>query len=99
MSLDFNKSVADPNLCHYSVGDESLILMTYSKSVVVGYKYSLTSEFKMKNLSMMHYFLGQEVWQRTDKIFPSQGKYTLKILKRFSMIECKIHCDGFKEED
>ena len=35
MSLDFNKSVADPNIYHYSVGDKSLILMTYSESVVV----------------------------------------------------------------
>jgi hypothetical protein len=35
ISLDFNKSVVDPNLYHYSVGDESLILMTYSESVVV----------------------------------------------------------------
>jgi hypothetical protein len=33
MSLDFSKSVADPNL--YSVGDENLILMTYSESLVV----------------------------------------------------------------
>jgi hypothetical protein len=30
MSLGFNKSVVDPNLYYYSVGDESLILMTYS---------------------------------------------------------------------
>jgi hypothetical protein len=35
ISLDFNKSIADPNLYHYSVGDESLILMTYSESIVV----------------------------------------------------------------
>jgi hypothetical protein len=61
MSLDFSKSVADPNLYHYSIGDEGLILMTYSESLVVGYKSSLTSEFEMKNLSMMHYFSGQEV--------------------------------------
>jgi hypothetical protein len=38
MSLDFSKSVVDPNLYHYSIGDESLILMTYSESLVVGYK-------------------------------------------------------------
>jgi hypothetical protein len=37
-SLGFNKSVVDPNLYYYSVGDESLILMTYSESLVVGYK-------------------------------------------------------------
>jgi hypothetical protein len=61
MSLDFSKSVANPNLYHYSIGDESLIPMTYSEGLVVGYKKSLTFEFEMKNLSIMHYFLGQEV--------------------------------------
>jgi hypothetical protein len=30
MSLGFNKSIVDPNRYYYSVGDESLILMTYS---------------------------------------------------------------------
>jgi hypothetical protein len=29
MSLGFNKSVVDPNLYYYIVGDESLILVTY----------------------------------------------------------------------
>jgi hypothetical protein len=38
MSLDFIKSVTDPNLYYYSIGDERLILMTYSESLVVGYK-------------------------------------------------------------
>jgi hypothetical protein len=38
MSLGYNKSIADPNLYYNNVGDESLILMTYSESLVVGYK-------------------------------------------------------------
>jgi hypothetical protein len=38
MSLDSNKSVVDPNLYHYSVGNEILILMIYSENLVVGYK-------------------------------------------------------------
>jgi hypothetical protein len=38
MSLSFRKSVADPNLYYYNVDDESLILMTYSRSLVVGNK-------------------------------------------------------------
>jgi hypothetical protein len=29
----------------------------------------------------------------------NQGKHTMKILKKFSMIECKIHRGGFKEEN
>jgi hypothetical protein len=59
MSLGFSKSVANPNLYYY-IGDESLILMTYSGSRVVGYKQASTSDFEMKDLGMMHYFLGQE---------------------------------------
>jgi hypothetical protein len=35
ISLDFSKSVADPNLYHYNVGEESLILMSYLESIVV----------------------------------------------------------------
>jgi hypothetical protein len=38
ISLGFSKSVADPNLYYYSIGDESLILMTYSESLVDEYK-------------------------------------------------------------
>jgi hypothetical protein len=41
----------------------------------------------MKDLGMMHYFLGLEVWQRIDEIFLSQGKYTVEILKKFGMTE------------
>ena len=43
----------------------------------------------MKYLGMMHYFLGMEVWQNTDGIFLGQGKYTIEILKRFGMMDCK----------
>jgi hypothetical protein len=35
--------------------------MTYSRGCVVGYKQASTSDFDMKDLDMMHYFLGQEV--------------------------------------
>jgi hypothetical protein len=41
----------------------------------------------MKDLGMMHYFLGLELWQRIDDIFPSQGKYTVEILKKFGMTD------------
>ena len=37
----------------------------------------------------MHYFLGLEVWQSPERIFLNQGKYTVEILKRFDMLECK----------
>ena len=43
----------------------------------------------MKDLGLMHYILGLEVWKRTYEIFVSQGKYTVEILKKFGMTECK----------
>ena len=39
----------------------------------------------MKDLDMMHYFLGMEVW----KNILGQGKYAVEILKRFRMMDCK----------
>ena len=49
----------------------------------------LATEFEMKYLGMMHYFLGMEVWQNASEIFLGQGKYAIDILKKFEIIECK----------
>jgi hypothetical protein len=97
MFLGFNKSVDDPNLYYHIVGDECLILVLYvddlfltgSERLIVGCKQELTSEFEMKDMGMMHYFLGLEVWKRTDEIFLRQGKYIVEILKKFGMTDCK----------
>ena len=43
----------------------------------------------MKDLRMMHYFLGLEVWQKPSEIMLSKGKYVVEILKRFRMMDCK----------
>ena len=43
----------------------------------------------MKDLGLMHYFLGLKVWQLKDEIFLSQGRYTIDILRRFRMMDCK----------
>jgi hypothetical protein len=97
MSLGFNKSVVDPNLYYHIFGDECLILALYvdelcltgSERLIVECKRALTSEFDMKDLDMMHYLLGLEVWKRITEIFLSQGKYTVEILKKFDMTDCK----------
>ena len=39
----------------------------------------------MKDLGLMHYFIGMEVWQRDKEFFVSQGKYANEILKKFNM--------------
>jgi hypothetical protein len=85
--LGFIKSVVDPNLYYKIVNGESLILvlfvddlfLTDTESLIIECKYALASKFEMKDLRMMHYFLGLEVWQRTDEIFLSHGKYTVDV--------------------
>jgi hypothetical protein len=37
----------------------------------------------------MHYLLGLEVWKSTENIFLNQGKYAIKIMKRFDMLKSK----------
>ena len=44
----------------------------------------------MKDLGMMHYFLGMELWQREDGNFLGQGKYAVDILKKFGMLYRKV---------
>ena len=36
----------------------------------------------------MHYYLGLEVWQKCGEVFLGQGKYAIKILQKFRMMEC-----------
>ena len=52
-------------------------------------KSNLAVEFEMKDLGLMHYFLGLEVWQRDGCFFIRHGKYVVEILKRFGMVDCK----------
>jgi hypothetical protein len=97
MSLGFNKSTTDPNLYYHIDGNEYLIFVLYvddvfitdSERLIVECKQALTAKFEMKDLGLMHYFLGLEVLQRSYEIFLSQGKYTMEILKRFKMTDCK----------
>ena len=41
-------------------------------------KRELASEFEMKDLGLMHYFLGLEVWQRPGEIFPFSRKIKIQ---------------------
>ncbi|XP_040932029.1 uncharacterized mitochondrial protein AtMg00810-like [Gossypium hirsutum] len=45
--------------------------------------------FEMSDLGQMSYFLGMEVSQTEQGIFLSQKAFSLKILNKFSMLNCK----------
>ena len=44
------------------------LFVTGEDGLIVDMKRKLAAEFKMKDLGMMHYFLGMEMWQNADGI-------------------------------
>jgi hypothetical protein len=68
-SLGFTKSKADSNLYFKVMNDEPVILLLYvddlflieEENLITEYKKILSSEFEMKDLGLMHYFLGLDV--------------------------------------
>ena len=65
------------------------LFLTGADRLVSWCKKQLSSKFEMKDLGLMHYFLGLEIWQQSDAILVSQGKYTIDILRRFGKMDCK----------
>eukprot|EP00253_Pinus_taeda_P031951 PITA_31951 len=55
------------------------------EKLVKYFKGDLAREFEMKDLRLMNYFLGMEVWQVDEEVFVSHGKYANRILKKFHM--------------
>jgi hypothetical protein len=81
MSLSFTKSKADPNLYFKFMNDEPFILLLYVNDLFLtreeklntDCKNKLVAMFEMKDLGVMHYIFGIEVWQSPEKIFLNQG--------------------------
>eukprot|EP00253_Pinus_taeda_P024766 PITA_24766 len=95
--LGFTKSEVDVNLYHIIVDGKLLIILLYVDDIILSgddqliksCKKDLAREFEMKDMGLMHYFLGMEVWQRDGEVFVSQVKYSNEILKHFHMEMCK----------
>jgi hypothetical protein len=69
-SLGFTKSKVDSDLYFKVMNDEPIILLLYvddlfligEENIIIDCKKKLSTEFEMKDLGSMHYFLGLEVW-------------------------------------
>ena len=60
------------------------------KEEIIKYaRTKLASEFELKDLGVIHYFLDMKVWHSTDGISLGQEKYAVDILKRFGMMDYK----------
>ena len=71
IELGFTKSEADANLYQIVVEGKLLIIVLYVDDLILmgdeqlthSCKADLAKEFEMKDSSLLHYFLGLEIWQ------------------------------------
>jgi hypothetical protein len=94
--MRFQRSEVDPNL-YFLAGEVPLILVLCvddlfsigDEQLIADSKANIAAEFEMKDLGLMHYFFGLEVWQTDGRFFLGHGKYTIEILHRFKMTDCR----------
>jgi len=88
IGLGFTTSEADENLYDIVVEGKMLIIVLYVDDLILtgndqlikSFKEYLARDFEMKDVGLMHYFLGMEVWQGVAELFVSQGKYSKRYL-------------------
>lgn len=64
-----------------------MIIMRNDKEEIFSLQKHLTTEFEMKKLEGLKYFLGIEVDLSSQGIFPSQRKYVLNFLSETGMLQ------------
>ncbi|KAG8502260.1 hypothetical protein CXB51_002212 [Gossypium anomalum] len=98
-SLGFERSISEPTLYVKRQGSKTqLIVSLYvddllvtggDQAMLIDFKCKMQQVFEMSDLGQMSYFLGMEVSQTQYGIFLSQKAFALKILNKFSMLNCK----------
>ena len=80
-----------PTLVYLAVYVDDLVLAGATSDVISSVKSELSLRFNMKDLGPLTHCLGMEVRQdlAAGTIHLNQRKYTLDVLRRFGMAECK----------
>jgi hypothetical protein len=99
LSLGFTEAKSDTSLFVFRRGSDTVYLLLYVDDIILTASSTellsrtisaLQREFAMKDLGPLHHFLGITVERRPDKLFLHQRSYTLDILKRAVMTDCKL---------
>jgi hypothetical protein len=98
LSLGFAEAKSDTSLFVFHRGSDTVdpllyvddIILTASSTELLRRTISaLQREFAMKDLGPLHHFLGITVKRRPDGLLLHQRTYTLDVLKRAVMTDCK----------
>lgn len=97
LKLGFSRCLADRCMYVYSKGSTVFYLLLYvddiilagqTKEIVDRLKSRLMSEFKMRDLGDLKYFLGIKISRKEGRMFLSQTSYIRSMLEKFNMSKC-----------
>jgi hypothetical protein len=97
-TLGFIEAKSNTSLFILRRGSDTVYLLLYVDDIILTASSTgllrctisvLQREFAMKDLGPLHHFLGITVERRPDGLFLHQCTYTLDILKRAVMVDCK----------
>jgi histone deacetylase 1/2 len=97
-SLGFQVSKADTSLFFLNKENLTMFVLVYVDDIIVASSAEratnallkdLQSEFALKDLGDLHYFLGIEVNKTQNGMVLTQDKYASDLLKRVGMFDCK----------
>lgn len=97
LEYGFICSTADPSMFVYYHNGQTLVLLLYVDDIILTgsdpglFKHligALSSQFAMKDLGSLHYFLGIQVMSHSTSMFLSQIKYAEDILYQAGMSSC-----------
>jgi hypothetical protein len=96
--LGFASSKGDTSLFIYHKANITIFLLIYVDDIIVtsssdkainALLQDLTSDFAIKDLGPLHYFLGIEVQPLHDGLILTQAKYAAELLEKAGMSDCK----------
>jgi len=98
LSLGFERSMNEVTLYVKNVDKHTLIVSVYvddlliagdKKQLVEEFKTNMKDKFEMNELGLLSYFLRMEVTQSEQGYFLCQKRFTMKLLNKFVMENCK----------
>ena len=104
--LGFARCATEHALYTRRRGKEELIVGMYVDDLIVTgareediakFKAEMAAQFKMSDLGVLSYYLGIQVKQGKDAVMLGQRAYTLKLLERAGMGDCRAAATPMKE--
>ena len=97
VSYGFFCSTADPSLFVYRVSNVTMLLLLYVDDIILtgndqatlhAFIHQIGLEFAIKDMGLLHFFLGIEVHYTSSGLFLTQSKYAREVLQCATMDAC-----------